>query len=312
MRVYAISRRGDFVSDITKVSRKGERPPCGAAFPSLSSRANGDREQTACGLRPCAAALRLRPPQRKRAMRAQPGGRLGAQRSPPGPLRWPAELGRLAWCAPCARLRWRPRRAGQVSGTGRRGPAAHHPTGAAAAPEHHAAKDQRGHGLCAAARGRRRPGGPLPLRRRAGRATAPTAAPQGLAGASARPRRAGQRTAAEGGRRPHRERWGAAVRPVWMGARHQSTPRPFAVSRVAAPSREPGGGDAGRGVSLPRGAGYVSPSQTGRDGYEPSVCWTGAAAGCSSGGSGSRLKSERTGGVCFDRPQVCEPRGFTP
>lgn len=177
-------------------------------------------------------------------MRAQPGGRLGAQRSPPGPLRWPAELGRLAWCAHGARLRWRPRRAGQVSGTGRRGPAAHHPTGAAAAPEHHAAKDQRGHGLCAAARGRRRPGGPLPLRRRAGCATAPTAAPQGLAGASARPRRAGQRTAAEGGRRPHRERWGRLCGPCgWARAtnRHRVPlrcrgSRPTAASR-AGPTR---------------------------------------------------------------------------
>ena len=287
----------------------------GAAAPpsfSLSSRANGDREQTACGLRPCAAVLRLRPPQRKRAMRAQPGGRLGAQRSPPGPLRWPAELGRLAWCAPCARLRWRPRRAGQVSGTGRRGPAAHHPTGAAAAPEHHAAKDQRGHGLCAAARGRRRPGGPLPLRRRAGRATAPTAAPQGLAGASARPRRAGQRTAAEGGRRPHRERWGRLCGPCgWARATNFDTAFLCGVEGRGPQPR------AGRGRRGPRrlfaaGGGIRIDEPDGTRRLQAVGLLNRAAAGCSSGGAVSRLWCKRSGGVRSDLPQVCQPRGETP
>lgn len=73
-------------------------------------------------------------------------------------------------------------------------------------------------------KGRRRAVGPEPLQRGAGRATAPTAAPQGLAGASARPRRAGAAYRRRRGRRPHRLEVGPAVRPVWMAERHRSAP----------------------------------------------------------------------------------------
>ena len=91
-------------------------------------------------------------------------------------------------------------------------------------------------------KGRRRAVGPEPLQRGASCATAPTAAPQGLAGASARPRRAGQRTAAAGGRRPHRERWGRLCGPCgWARAtnRHRGPlrcrgSRPPAASRAGA------------------------------------------------------------------------------
>lgn len=71
-------------------------------------------------------------------------------------------------------------------------------------------------------KGRRRAVGPEPLQRGAGCATAPTAAPQGPAGASARPRRAGAAYRRRRWRRPHRQEVGPAVRPVWMAARHRS------------------------------------------------------------------------------------------
>lgn len=125
-------------------------------------------------------------------------------------------------CAPCARPRWGPAAAQQVRTAGRRGPAPYHHTGGAAAPEHRAAKDQRGRGLCPAARAG---GGPQARHPCSGaQAVQPrtTAAPQGPAGASARPRRAGTAYRRRRWRRPHRQEVGPAVRPVWMAARHRS------------------------------------------------------------------------------------------